>query len=170
MGSISVLYIQGSHMRPMSNLGRFHFAFSGTYMCPISHRWLIWVHDYLPQEQLQKDAHIWPSPDIAYRSQMSILLFAVIIWTHLGSIWARPYRLFQIQPRYHGFLRKWDPYELAQIQPIYPCVRPMYQCFLGIGVSNRVDSICGAIYDMEEGDILTDSPPIANYLCLLLLT
>ena len=58
----------------------------------IIYRCLIWVHDYLPQEdQLQKDAHIWTSPDIdlAYVS-----LFAGT-WDPHGSyicmpIWVSP--------------------------------------------------------------------------------
>ena len=69
---------------PMSHMGRFNFALSGTNLY-VSHRWRIWVHDYLFQDQLQKDAHIWVSPDITY-----IPLFAVITWYPSGSNMATP--------------------------------------------------------------------------------
>ena len=53
------------------------------------------VHDYLPQDKLQKDAHIWVGPDIA-----DIPLFTVTIWDLSGSYINRPI---------------WDSLDIAQM-------------------------------------------------------
>ena len=56
--------------------------------------------------------------------------------THLGSIWACVYNsLASIQTRYHGFLRKWDPYGSYVGMPIWPSpdIYPTCPCLLGYG-------------------------------------
>ena len=72
--------LYGSCKGPKSHPGRFNFALNGgLYGSYITYMWLTWVHDYLPEDKLQEDAHIWAGPDIAH-----IPLFAIIIWNPSG--------------------------------------------------------------------------------------